>query len=538
MKNESTRREKHTLFYILNIIFLALNTALLTAVYWIRKTFTVSLTAIVYSIFGNTQGNGRGTIEPAVLFCLPFIALALFFGAGFIVFNVFLSKKLTSAATFSKIFAIERGVMIFLLVFFFVFNLVYIDTKFGVIDFFKTRNQKTDFYENYYANPDNVSISLKSDKKRNLVYIYLESIESTLASAEEGGGVTGVNYIPNLTKLANENISFSDGDKLGGAMQLDGTGWTMAAMFSNATGVPWAFPIGGNDFGEVDYEFASGITALGDILESEGYSQEFLCGSDVRFAGTDKFFRSHGNYKLFDYYTAIERGYIAEDYYVWWGFDDYILYDIAKDELNELASGDKPFNFTMATIDTHPVGGYVCPHCPDTYGTNYYANVFACADKQIYDFVQWIQAQPFYENTTIIITGDHLRMDTVIVGDAPEGKRHPYNCFINTVYTEKESLNLKNRVFTSLDMFPTALSALGYEISDDRLGLGVDLFSSRSTLSEALSFDTLNEQLAKKSDFYIETFAPEFLKDNGKKESLVLPDDKRKQYLASTATPS
>lgn len=93
MKNESTRREKHTLFYIMNIIFLALNTALLTAVYWIRKTFTVSLTAIVYSIFGNTQGNGRGTIEPAVLFCLPFIALALFFGAGFIVFNVFYRKN-------------------------------------------------------------------------------------------------------------------------------------------------------------------------------------------------------------------------------------------------------------------------------------------------------------------------------------------------------------------------------------------------------------------------------------------------------------
>ena len=90
MEKESTRREKHTLFYILNIIFLALNTTLITAVYWIRKTFTVSLTAIVYSIFGNNQGNGRGTIEPAVLFCLPFIFLALAFGVGFIVFNVLL----------------------------------------------------------------------------------------------------------------------------------------------------------------------------------------------------------------------------------------------------------------------------------------------------------------------------------------------------------------------------------------------------------------------------------------------------------------
>lgn len=527
-KENKPRRKRHILFYTLTVFFLALNTTIITAAYWARKTFTVSLTAIIYSVFGNTRGTGKGMIEPAVRFCLPFVLLSVAFGAGFIVFNVILSKKTNFCRAFSKFFAIERVAVTLLLILYFVLNLVYINAKFGVIDYIKTRNQKTDFYENYYANPKDVNIDLKTNKKRNLVYIYLESMETTLASLSEGGGMENVNYIPNMTVLAEENISFSNGDKLGGAAQLDGTGWTMAAILASAAGIPWAFPVGGNDFDKIDHDFASGLTSLGDILEAEGYAQEFLCGSDVRFAGRDKFFKSHGNYKLFDYYTAIEKGYIAEDYYVWWGLDDYILYDIAKDELTELASGDKPFNFTLLTVDTHPVGGYVCPRCPDTYGDNYYANVFACADKQVYDFVRWIQSRPFYENTAIVITGDHLRMDTVIVGDVPTERRHPYNCFINTVYDEKSKLNLKNRIFTSLDLFPTVLSAIGYDITGHQLGLGVDLFSERSTLSETLSFETLNSELAKKSDFYLTTFAPEFLRNNENSQSAILPSDKRK----------
>ncbi|MCR5673054.1 MAG: hypothetical protein K6F87_05000, partial [Lachnospiraceae bacterium] len=61
--------------------------------------------------------------------------------------------------------------------------------------------------------PDETKI--KSDKKKNLIYIYMESMETTYASREVGGEQPENNYIPNLTRIADENISFSDEEGLG-----------------------------------------------------------------------------------------------------------------------------------------------------------------------------------------------------------------------------------------------------------------------------------------------------------------------------------
>lgn len=43
------------------------------------------------------------------------------------------------------------------------------------------------------------------DKKKNLIYIYLESMEMTYSDIENGGGFT-YNLIPELTKLAEEKM--------------------------------------------------------------------------------------------------------------------------------------------------------------------------------------------------------------------------------------------------------------------------------------------------------------------------------------------
>ena len=50
--------------------------------------------------------------------------------------------------------------------------------------------------------------------------------------------------------------------------------------------------------------------------------------------------------------------------------------------------------------------------CQDEHPGNQYANVMSCASRQVVDFVNWLKAQPFYENTTIVIVGDHLTMDS------------------------------------------------------------------------------------------------------------------------------
>ena len=54
--------------------------------------------------------------------------------------------------------------------------------------------------------------------------------------------------------------------------------------------------------------------------------------------------------------------------------------------------------------------------------------------------------------------------------------RRTYNTIINSAIT---SDNTKNRKFSTLDLFPTTLAALGVKIDGNKLGLGVNCSQMR-----------------------------------------------------------
>ena len=121
------------------------------------------------------------------------------------------------------------------------------------------------------------------------------------------------------------------------------------------------------------------------------------------------------------------------------------------------------------------------------------------------EFVNWLKAQPFWDNTTVVITGDHLSMDNgYFERNVAKGyDRMVYNCILNSPVT---SDNTQNRDYCAVDLFPTTLAALGCTIEGDRLGLGTNLFSNRPTLAEKLGFDRFNNELGQASDYYVENF--------------------------------
>ncbi len=162
----------------------------------------------------------------------------------------------------------------------------------------------------------------------------------------------------------------------------------------------------------------------------------------------------------------------------------------------------------MVTADTHVPEGYLCGQCPDEYGERA-ANVVACADRQLGAFLDWCAGQDFYEDTVIVITGDHPRMDNVVVGGTPWAQRGVYNCFINS--RARLSGDVTGRRFTAVDVYPTTLAALGFTVPGDTLGLGVDLFSGKPTRAEELGYEALDSELAKNSPYYISNLAPELL---------------------------
>ena len=117
----------------------------------------------------------------------------------------------------------------------------------------------------------------------------------------------------------------------------------------------------------------------------------------------------------------------------------------------------------------------------------------------INEFIDWVKEQDFYDNTTIIITGDHLTMQENFYNIDDNYTRTVYNAFINSRVVPS---NEKNRVFTTMDMFPTTLASLGASIEGDRLGLGTNLFSDKRTLAEEYGIQKLNKELKKNSNYY------------------------------------
>ena len=255
----------------------------------------------------------------------------------------------------------------------------------------------------------------------------------------------------------------------------------MGAMFAQISGLPLKISISANEM-DTQKSFFPGIVTIGDILGDAGYSQTLMIGSDATFGGRRLYFTDHGNYDIFDYNYAAQQGMLSDEYPVWWGYDDQKLFEFAKEKLNELSAQDEPFNLTMLTVDTHFEDGYVCDKCDDKFGDNQYANVMACSSKQVKEFVEWVKQQDFYEDTTIVISGDHPTMDSDFCENVDENYgRRVYTAYINASDSPKSSMT---RTYTTFDNFPTTLAAMGVTIEGNRLGLGTNLFSSEQTLSE------------------------------------------------------
>ena len=365
------------------------------------------------------------------------------------------------------------------------------------------KNDSRDFVESYYIDPSTVDLVFP-EKKRNLIFIYLESMEMTFADKDIGGAFDE-NVIRNLTLLSQENENFSGsygpGSLLDGGYSYNGGTWTMGAIFSSTAGLP--LQTGGIERNEMNTQesFYPSITTLGDILEEEEYRQIFLIGSSAVFGGRKLYFQNHGDFEFRDLIWAKQSGHLPGGYYVWWGYEDQKLFEYARETLTELGEGDQPFNLTMLTVDTHMVGGYTCELCGDEF-ENSYSNVYACSDKQVSEFIDWIKQQDFYENTTIILMGDHPTMDGMYCRNIdPSYVRRVYTCIINAPVTPVRDAY---RSYSTLDMLPTALTAIGVEIPGGRLGLGTSLYTNQRTLTEELGYSAVSTSLSRYSSFLAE----------------------------------
>ncbi len=460
---------------------------LLFASWWFFHTWsTMTVNELMFNVKMSLSGTSHAMIK---LFALKAFLPA--FITAFVIF-IFLSltgKKEGKRKSTGLVIALDIAALICFV--------AYTWIELDMTTYIDQQIHASTFIEDNYVNPDDVTMEFP-EKKRNLIYLYVESLEVTDAD-KENGGAFDKSRIPELTDLAYENECFNGGTgTLNGGFSMPGTDWTMGAIFAQSTGLPLQISIEANSM-EKQETFFPTVKALGDILRDQGYHQEYLCGSDATFGGRELFFVSHGGYDIVDYPYAKDQGWIPQDYGVWWGFEDEKLYEYARNRLTDLSQKDEPFNLTLLTVDTHFEDGYKCRLCEDEFEDNY-SNVYACASRQAVEFIEWVKQQDFYDNTTIGIAGDHPTMDADFCAAIPEDfTRKVYTCVLNSAAVDKPENT--RREFTTFDLFPTTIAALGVKIEGNRLGLGANLFSSEQTLLEKYGMEYEKEELDRKSHF-------------------------------------
>lgn len=472
---------------VLMVLFAALTILAGASTLWVLKTWPhLTMQELMFTIQSPVEGTNKEMILDYIVFCIPVTVIVMAaLIAGLVITRMKKGYRIMAAAV--------PAVSVILLA-----GTVYTAwERLDIADYAANSGAVSSFIDENYVDPAGTELTFP-EQKRNLIYIFLESMETTYAD-EENGGAFSENYIPELTELAEENEDFSGADAgLNGGTALTSTTWTAAALFGQTTGLPLSIPIDGNSM-DTQESFLPGVTSLGDILEQQGYRQTFMIGSDGNFGGRSLYFTDHGNYDIKDYYYYQSQGKFDKDYWVWWGFEDQKLFEYAKEELTALAAQDQPFNFTLLTVDTHFEDGYVCGLCGNEHGENQYGNVLSCSSRQIKEFVEWIRQQDFYENTTIVISGDHPTMDKDFcegIDDAYE--RKVYTAYINSAVTPEDPQ--WTRAYSTFDNYPTTLASLGVSIEGERLGLGTNLFSSRSTLTEVYGNPYINQELTRKSE--------------------------------------
>lgn len=325
----------------------------------------------------------------------------------------------------------------------------------------QTRDGDPDFAV-YYKEP-----AKKIPQPRlNLVYIYGESLERTYFNEQAFPGLA-----PELGALKNEGLDFSHTE------QLPGTDYTIAGMVSSQCGIPLFAPFEGNASASVSSFFPQNV-CLGDILKNSGYENHFIQGANLRFAGKDVFLKSHG----FDYLTGAEelKGQVADaNYRNDWGFYDDTVLDAVWQQYEALSRAGKRFSLFALTVDTHHPDGFISRGCTrKSYSFEGKANqsfsAVTCSQQHIAALINKIKASPWFKDTVIVVSSDHLAMNNTAWKYLNKEDRSNLFFVLRGDQPQQDISGIKR---STMDNGATVLDILG---GDNYLGLGRSSLSGQS----------------------------------------------------------
>ncbi|EMJ7586475.1 phosphatidylglycerol--membrane-oligosaccharide glycerophosphotransferase [Serratia marcescens] len=434
--------------------YLVLNVILIASNYFTGDGIT---DAVIYTVTSSLKGAGISK------YVLPFIGLLAALG---LIFAVLARSLLRRKAKGSSV---AYSIVAVLLALFSVgttpaFQDISLLVKSQIVG-------DTADFSTYYKAPKKTV----QGKRPNLVYIYAESLERTYFDAELFPGLAD-----ELNALRTDSIDFSN------TQQLPGTGYTIAGMVASQCGIPLFAPFDGNASSAVSTFYPENV-CLGDVLKAAGYSNYFYQGAELAFAGKDTFLKSHGFDHVYGFKELREQ--VADPSYKndWGWYDDSVL-DVVYGKFVELSKQRQPFSLFTLTVDTHHPDGFISAGCSKkSYAwqnkENRSLSAVACSQQHIAALIDKIKRSPYFSNTVIVVSSDHLAMNNTAYDILTKQKRRNLFFIIDGTRPLAEQRNEKR---STLDNGATVLDVMG---GDNYIGLGRSSLSAPSLSTVFLNIE-------------------------------------------------
>lgn len=342
--------------------------------------------------------------------------------------------------------------------------------------------------KSYYAvNYDGIALTeeytvppapLESNRsKPDFIRIYMESHELTFAQH----AVFGKTMAP-LERFGKRGLFATD------INQVEATTWTVAGQIASQCGIPALFELH-RDSADLGKHFLPGARCLGDVLSEDGYSLAYIGGARLEFGSKGSYLASHGFGELIGA-AKLAPGNLENLNF--WGVDDAVVLDTAYGRIAETAKNGRPDSTVIMTLSGHSPEGIISLPCRDGTidppMTDPTLRAIFCTNTLIAQLLDRLEKEGLLANTIVVLQSDHLSRKTTVDRQLRGQDRNNYFAAFGPGLESR----IIERPATMMDVYPTVLELLGYELEQGRAGLGVSLLSEHKNLLERFGEEELN----------------------------------------------
>ncbi|MFD0714830.1 LTA synthase family protein [Paenibacillus sp. GCM10027626] len=313
----------------------------------------------------------------------------------------------------------------------------------------------------------------KAAQGKNLIVIQLESFQNFLLGLE----IDGQEVTPNMNRLMKEHFYFPN------FYQQVGQGNTSDAEFVVNT----SFYIPPRGAATMAYA-GKVLPSMPRTFQQHGYDTATFHTNMVEFWNRGELYKGLG----FDRYY--DQAFFGNEDTVFFGPSDEVLYRKTAEELDRMQQAGKPFYAHVISMTAHHP--FSTPKekdritLPERYQDTLvgdYLRAQSYADAALGGFISDLQARGLWDNSLIVIYGDHLGLPMYSLNSAEEqlmkeiyGRDYSYTDMINIPLIIASAGITKPAVYEQIggqvDLFPTIANLLGISL-DNQIYFGQDLFN-------------------------------------------------------------